>query len=225
MTTPAHDAPLVLPSVAFRPSRLFVICLVFAGLVTVVAGLLSLLIYASSRRDLVGYLQRAGFPDQQLADSIAQFSLHEVMLFVLMLILLTALLTLSLSGVLSGARAKWAVVVLDVLMVSDLARADAPWIVYWNYKEKYATNPVIELLRKQPFPGRVDSAHARHQPPRRLRKQPHRCEYGALRGACGASRHGPERRRKYYRGKSKEPICGYEGFVGPRAGLEQQPRA
>ena len=125
------------------------------SLISVVAGLLGLLIYASSKRDLVGYLQQAGFPDQQLADSIAQFSLHEVMLFVLMLILLTALLTLSLSGVLSGARAKWAVVVLGVLMVSDLARADAPWIVYWNYKEKYATNPVIELLRKQPFPGRV----------------------------------------------------------------------
>src|SRR5207237_19881 len=127
------------------------------SLISVVAGLLGLLIYASSRRDLVGYLQRAGFPDQQLADSIAQFSLHEVMLFVLMLILLTALLTLSLSGVLSGARAKWAVVVLGVLMVSDLARADAPWIVYWNYKEKYASNPVIEFLRQQRFQGRVTS--------------------------------------------------------------------
>ncbi|MGV0794737.1 ATP synthase subunit I [Mycolicibacterium sp. XJ1819] len=34
MTTPAQDAPLVLPSVAFRPVRLSVICLVFAALVT-----------------------------------------------------------------------------------------------------------------------------------------------------------------------------------------------
>lgn len=31
MTTPAQDAPLVLPSVAFRPLRLFVICVVLAA--------------------------------------------------------------------------------------------------------------------------------------------------------------------------------------------------
>ena len=40
MTTPAQDAPLVFPSVAFRPLRLFVICLVFAGLVTAAAATL-----------------------------------------------------------------------------------------------------------------------------------------------------------------------------------------
>ena len=40
MTTPAQDAPLVFPSVAFRPLRLFAICVVFAGLVTLAAGLL-----------------------------------------------------------------------------------------------------------------------------------------------------------------------------------------
>ena len=125
------------------------------SLISVVAGLLGLLVYASSKRDLVGYLQRAGFPDQQLADSIAQFSLHEVMLFVLMLILSVALLILILSGVLSGVRAKWAVMALGVLMVIDLARADAPWIVYLNYKQKYASNPVIEFLRQQRFQGRV----------------------------------------------------------------------
>lgn len=40
MTTPAQDAPLVLPSIAFRPIRLLVICLVLAGLATIAAGLL-----------------------------------------------------------------------------------------------------------------------------------------------------------------------------------------
>jgi uncharacterized protein (DUF58 family) len=40
VTTPAQDAPLVFPSVAFRPLRLLVVCLAFAGLVTVVAALL-----------------------------------------------------------------------------------------------------------------------------------------------------------------------------------------
>ncbi len=40
MTTPAQDAPLVFPSVAFRPLRLLVICGVLAGLATLAAGLL-----------------------------------------------------------------------------------------------------------------------------------------------------------------------------------------
>jgi membrane glycosyltransferase len=40
VTTPAQDAPLVLPSVAFRPLRLTAICVVFAGLVTGVAAYL-----------------------------------------------------------------------------------------------------------------------------------------------------------------------------------------
>jgi hypothetical protein len=40
VTTPAQDAPLVFPSVAFSPLRLFVICVVFAGLVTAAAAML-----------------------------------------------------------------------------------------------------------------------------------------------------------------------------------------
>jgi hypothetical protein len=40
VTTPAQDAPLVFPSVAFRPLRLFAICVVLAGLATLAAGLL-----------------------------------------------------------------------------------------------------------------------------------------------------------------------------------------
>jgi hypothetical protein len=40
VTTPAQDAPLVFPSVAFRPLRLFAICVLLAGLVTAAAALL-----------------------------------------------------------------------------------------------------------------------------------------------------------------------------------------
>jgi hypothetical protein len=40
VTTPAQDAPLVFPSVAFRPLLLFAVCVVFAGLVTIAAALL-----------------------------------------------------------------------------------------------------------------------------------------------------------------------------------------
>jgi Na+-transporting NADH:ubiquinone oxidoreductase subunit NqrD len=40
VTTPAQDAPLVFPSVAFRPVRLLVICVALAGLVTIAAALI-----------------------------------------------------------------------------------------------------------------------------------------------------------------------------------------
>ena len=40
MTTPAQDAPLVFPSVAFRPLRLFAVCVALTGLVMLAAGLL-----------------------------------------------------------------------------------------------------------------------------------------------------------------------------------------
>jgi ATP synthase I chain len=40
VTTPAHDAPLVFPSVAFRPLRLLAICVVITGLAILAAGLL-----------------------------------------------------------------------------------------------------------------------------------------------------------------------------------------
>jgi hypothetical protein len=40
VTTPAQDAPLVFPSVAFRPLRLFAVCVVLTGLAMLPAGLL-----------------------------------------------------------------------------------------------------------------------------------------------------------------------------------------
>ncbi|MCW2556324.1 MAG: hypothetical protein JWP55_288 [Mycobacterium sp.] len=38
MTTPAQDAPLVFPSVAFRPVRLFAICVALTGIAVLAAG-------------------------------------------------------------------------------------------------------------------------------------------------------------------------------------------
>jgi len=40
VTTPAQDAPLVFPSVAFRPLRLFAVCVALTGLAMLAAGLL-----------------------------------------------------------------------------------------------------------------------------------------------------------------------------------------
>jgi hypothetical protein len=55
----------------------------------------------------------------------------------------------------SGRGRRWAGVLLGVILVGDLARANLPWIVYYDYREKYASNAVIELLRQDPWQHRV----------------------------------------------------------------------
>jgi hypothetical protein len=111
-------------------------------------------IYAASRHSLEEYLQTVGFGDT-LARKIAGFSIHQVGWFVLVLAASVSVVTMILSGLLAGRRAKWAAILLGLVLVADLGRADLPWIVYWNYKEKYASNPVVDFLRKKPFEHRV----------------------------------------------------------------------
>ena len=125
-----------------------------ASISAVAISLLGWLIYASSRPALEAYLQTVQF-DAAMAREIAGFSVRQVGWFILFLTLGVASSMLILSGVLAGSRAKWGVVLLGVLLVLDLARANQPWIVHWNFKEKYATNPVIDRLREKPYEQRV----------------------------------------------------------------------
>jgi hypothetical protein len=118
------------------------------------ASLLGWLIYASSRKGLEEYLQTVMF-NADTARAIASFSFRAVGWYVLFLILAAGLVTLVLSGWFAGRRAKWGGILLGLVLVADLGRADRPWIVYWNYQEKYATNPVIDRLREQPYEHRV----------------------------------------------------------------------
>jgi hypothetical protein len=122
--------------------------------VAIAASLVGWWIYATSRHSFDQYLQTVGF-DDTLARRIAGFSIHQVGWFVLVLAASASLVTMILSGFLAGRRAKWAALLLGVVLVADLGRADLPWIVYWNYKEKYASNPVVDFLREKPFEHRV----------------------------------------------------------------------
>jgi hypothetical protein len=125
------------------------------GLVAAVcASLVGWLIYAASYNDLVAFLKKAA-PPAELAPAIAKFSLLEVGWFILFLGVTALVLILIISGVLAGARARWGIALLSLLVVADLARANAPWIYYWNYVEKYATNPVLDVLRARPYEQRV----------------------------------------------------------------------
>jgi hypothetical protein len=122
--------------------------------VVVGVSLLAWMIYATSRQSLEEYLRTVQF-DEARARAIAGFSIGQVGWFVLSYALAAGLVVLIFSGAFAGARAKWGAGLLGLLLVADLGRANEPWIRYWDYKEKYASNPIIDKLREKPFEHRV----------------------------------------------------------------------
>lgn len=118
-------------------------------------GMLGLLLYGSARKELEKHLVSVAF-SEDMAKAIASHSIGEVGYFVLFLALSAGVVAVALSGYWSGTRARWAGVTLGLLLIVDLARANTPWIIYWNYHEKYATNPIIELLKQSPYERRVE---------------------------------------------------------------------
>jgi hypothetical protein len=88
---------------------------------------------------------------QQTAD----FAIREVAVATVVFAASGALLLFGLSGWCGGGRLTWFWVAAGVLVVADLGRADQPWLHYFNYKEKYQTNGLLEILRKEPWQQRV----------------------------------------------------------------------
>ena len=124
--------------------------------IVLIAAAAGYFIVQSSTPDITRYLERNGF-DADLAGQVARFCLREVGLFVIFLALSVGIVICILSGACSGRRAAWAWVLLSAIMICDLYRADAPWIRYYNYKEKISLNPVVDILRQKPWEHRVVS--------------------------------------------------------------------
>lgn len=114
------------------------------------------LVYASKSSALEAYLQTVGISSAD-APGIAKFSLQAVSWFILFLALTVGLLALIFSGQFAGPRAKWAGVLLGILLVVDLGRADRPWIVYYDMNYKFASDPIINFLADKPYEHRVAS--------------------------------------------------------------------
>lgn len=129
------------------------------------ASVLGWLIYGSSRASLEHYLQTVQF-DEATSKAIAGFSLGQAGWFILFLTLAVVLIAAILSGRFMGQKATWGAILLGLLLVVDMGRANLPWILYWDYQKKYATNPVIEFLREKPYEHRV--AIVPFQPPRQF---------------------------------------------------------
>src|SRR6185437_4902621 len=70
------------------------------------------------------------------ADQVT-LSLQQVGWFVLIIAAGTGTVLAIMCGAFAGKRATWAGVLLGIILVGDLARADFPYIMYWNYQDKY----------------------------------------------------------------------------------------
>ena len=132
--------------------------------VAFLATVLGWRIYASEKPGLVRYLQTVGFGDESTAEQIAAFSIGQVGWFVLLLALAVGLVVFVSAGLFAGRRARLGGILLGVLLVADLGRADLPYIIHWDYKQKYdidsvnpaiSTNPIVNFLRDKPYEHRV----------------------------------------------------------------------
>jgi len=136
------------------------------GCLTAVAiSLVGWQIYAGEKPALIHYLQRApGDPVGSEADLIAAFSINQAGWFVALLAVAAGLCLLIISGVFAGRRAKFGGFLLGLFLVADLGRADLPYIIHWDYKQKYdinpenpalSTNPILNFLRDKYYEHRV----------------------------------------------------------------------
>jgi hypothetical protein len=125
------------------------------SLAVFVLSVFAWVIYRGQKDSLIIYLQSMGFPDADGAGQIASFSIGQVGWFLLYFAAAVILVILVIAGVFSGKRAWLGGALLGVLLVADLGRADLPWIIHWNYKVKYESNPIIDVLRDKPYEHRV----------------------------------------------------------------------
>jgi len=116
----------------------------------VIISIFGLFVLVSKKDDLVHYLTLSGVVSGT-ETQLASFCIAETVWYVLFLIASVIILTLVIRGVWAGKQSKWAWIAMGVLLLCDVGRADRYWLKYYNYKEKYAMNPVLDFLRKEPY--------------------------------------------------------------------------
>lgn len=118
------------------------------------AGILSWFIYASSRSELLRHLTEGGFPEAERV-AIASHSIAGVGWFAVYLALGTAAFCLVMARTFAGSRARAGWILLGLITVPDLIRANQPWLIYYDYRDRYASNPLLDTLREIKHDARV----------------------------------------------------------------------
>jgi hypothetical protein len=124
------------------------------SLALVGASLAALFIFSAWKPRLIEYLVQEGFSANR-AIQIAGFSIAEACWFPVWLLVSAGIVVVIISGAWGGPQARRAWICLGVIIILDLARADRPWIRYFNYKEEYAGNSIVDFLQDKPYEHRV----------------------------------------------------------------------
>jgi hypothetical protein len=111
---------------------------------------LSFLLYladATDVKDLSRQIASLQQIDPSMADRIAAFSVGEMGWYTLFL-LLSALTVFAIqSRLFAGTKSAWAAVLIGIILVVDMARANKPWIKYFDHTKKYAPSAIIDILK------------------------------------------------------------------------------
>ncbi|HTG43793.1 MAG TPA: YfhO family protein, partial [Verrucomicrobiae bacterium] len=124
-------------------------CLALTG-----AGLLGLMLFSSASREITAFLGKSEIAPAKAAE-ILRFSYKEIGWFFLFWLLGLAVFVLFLSGRFNGNRFRVGAGLLAAVLIVDMIRANSPWISYYDYREKYASNAVLDLLKENPHEHRV----------------------------------------------------------------------
>jgi hypothetical protein len=111
------------------------------------------MVHAPEKLSLVKYLQSVEAPGDP--NEIAAFSISQAGWFLPLFALAIGIVLLILTGNFSGKRARLGGLLLGAVLLLDLGRANLPWLTYWDYKQKYATDPIIDVLKDKPYEHRV----------------------------------------------------------------------
>jgi hypothetical protein len=118
-------------------------------------GVLAWLVYSGEEANMMRFLAKVGFSDPVTARAIFNFSVGQCEWALLFFAAAITLVILILAGVFSGKHAQLGGLLLGALLLADMGRANLPWIIHWNYKQKYASNEIIDFLRNKPYEHRV----------------------------------------------------------------------
>ncbi len=119
-------------------------------------SVVSLALLLTHKDQLADFINRQGF-NPELARQIASFCCTEVIWFVVLLAAATAIMISIFRGIWRDRTFPWPWLLIGALIIFDLGRADAPWVYYFSWKEKYSPNPVMEVLSDHPYEHRVAS--------------------------------------------------------------------
>ncbi len=116
-------------------------------------ALVGVLLHAASESSLARDLSQAGV----LGDParMAAFSVREGYWFIVFLLLSVGALLLVMAGRFRGRSVLWPASVIAFVLSADLVRGNSHWTQFFNYEDRYALNPPLELLKAQSANYRV----------------------------------------------------------------------